>query len=326
MFDMASSCTEKDLVITAITGGSSALLPLPVEGVSLDDKKKVNEILLFCGADITQINAVRKHLSRIKGGRLAKAILPATIINLTVSDVNGDPLDYITCPTVPDTSTFDDARKVLDEFDLWEKFPKSAADHLRQGGEEHETPKEIDFKGEPLHTFIVVNSAAACLAAEKRSKELGYQPMILTTMMKGEARDAGSLFASIGIEIAKFGRPLKSPCVVIAGGENTVTIQGEFGIGGPNQEFVLSAALDIAGLEKIVIASLDTDGTDGPNELAGGMVDGSSIAAARMKNLDVAQALRKHNVSPLLRSIGDELFSGPTGTNINDLKLLLVSN
>ena len=323
MYQMAGECTSKDLILAVITGGSSALLPLPAEGISLEDKKKVNELLLFSGADITQINTVRKHLSRIKGGWLAKRILPATLVNLTVSDVTGDALDYITDPSVPDTSTFDDARQVMDEYELWDKFPPSASRYLREGGLEQETPK--DFNGMPLHSFIVVGSAASCLGAADHAEALGYHPMILTTFLKGEAKDAGTLFASIAKEIVVSDRPIARPCVVIAGGENTVTILGEYGLGGPNQEFALGAALEIEDLENVIITSIDTDGTDGPTEMTGGMVDGSTLKMAKALGLDLPKAIRKHNATPILEQLGDAVFTGQTGTNINDLKLLLVS-
>jgi glycerate 2-kinase len=322
MMALARRCTERDLVFAAISGGSSALLPLPVDGLTLADKQVVNRLLLFCGADITEINAVRKHLSRIKGGWLAKEILPATLINLTVSDVVGDALDYITDPTVPDTSTFEDAQQVLDRYGLWEAFPSAARDYLRSGDATNETPK--DFGRAPLHTFVVVDSTAACLGAAARAAELGYKPMVLTTMLKGEARDAGTMFAAIAREIASYGRPTTTPCAIIAGGENTVTIRGDHGKGGPNQVFALSAALDIAGLSSVVVVAVDTDGTDGPTEYAGGMVDGSTIMAARSQGLDVFAAIRNHNTAPLLVSIGDAVITGHTGTNVNDLKLMLV--
>ena len=322
MLEMAEGCAKNDLVFAGISGGSSALLPLPVEGVSLADKQKVNQVLLHCGADIIEINAVRKHLSRIKGGWLAKAILPATLVNLTVSDVVGDPLDYITGPTVPDTSTFDDARGVLDRYKLWGAFPQSAANYLRSGGEAQETPK--DFGDAPIYTFLIVDSAAACLGAAERAAELGYEPMILTTMLKGEAREAGTFFAAIASEIVRFGRPMSAPCAIVAGGENTVTIAGECGRGGPNQEFALSACLDLVGLENVVLAAIDTDGTDGPTDLAGGVVDGATLPAAQAKGIDVFRALHDHDASRVLQELGDALVTGHTGTNVNDLRLLLV--
>jgi len=324
LMSLASQTTERDLVLAAITGGSSALLALPVEGVSFRDIQEVNRLLLLSGASIFQINAVRKHLSRIKGGWLAKAILPATLINLTVSDVVGDALDYITGPTVPDTSTFEDARAVLDEYELWDAFPPAASSYLRGGGEAQETPKH--FKGMPLYSYVVVPGDAACQGAARRAEALGFSPFILTTMLGGEARDTGLFFGAIGKELAQFGRPFKPPCALIVGGENVVTIRSDNrGDGGPNQEFALAGALEIESIEKLAIAAVDTDGIDGASEAAGALVDGASCAAARALGMDPRAALRSHDVHPLLDRLGDTVVTGPTGTNVNDLKLLLVS-
>ena len=323
LMELAKSCTERDLVIAGISGGSSALLALPVPGVSLDDLKEVNQTLLLCGADIFQINSVRKHLSTIKGGWLAKAILPATLINLTVSDVVGDKLDYITGPTVPDTSCFEDARKVLDEYRLWDGFPYSAAEFLRHGGLSNETPKS--FNGLPLHTFVIVPGDAACIGANQRAVELGFNSAIITSMLEGEAKDAGAFFAAIAKEIRHFGRPLEAPCAIIAGGENVVSMRGgKIGEGGPNQEFALSASIKISDLRNIVLLSIDTDGSDGPTQVAGALVDGGSMSRAVKKGFHPEQALIDHDTFNLIHQIGDDIVTGPTGTNVNDLKILLV--
>jgi glycerate 2-kinase len=323
IMSLADTFTERDLVFAGITGGSSALLALPAGDITLEDIQKVNQLLLLCGADIVQINSVRKHLSRIKGGLLAKTILPATLINLTVSDVVGDMLDYITGPTVPDTSTFADARDVLDHYDLWDDFPVAAAEYLRNGDDELETPK--DFAGLPLHTCLMVPGDAACIAAQEKASQLGFKSMILTSLLAGEAREAGSFFAAIGWEISTFRRPLSPPCAIIAAGENVVTIgSNDRGSGGPNQEFALSASIDIAGEENIVIAAIDTDGFDGSTEFAGAIVDGMTMKTAEANGYTPKDALRQHDVKDLLQEIGDAVVTGPTGTNVNDLKLLLV--
>jgi glycerate-2-kinase len=323
IMDMADTMTEKDLVFAGITGGSSALLAAPVEGVSFEDIKKVHELLILSGADIFKINAVRKHLSSIKGGWLAEKILPATLINLTVSDVVGDQLDYITGPTVPDTSTFDDARCVMDEYGLWDICPSSVIEYMRRGGRAEETPKSFD--GLPLHTFLIVAGDAACVAAEKRARELGFESTILTSLLRGEAKEAGSFFASIAHEISTFGRPISSPCALVAGGENVVTIgSDERGVGGPNQEFALSASLEIAGLANVVISAIDTDGFDGSTDHAGALIDGETRSTAIAQGFEPITALRKHDVGRMLHAIGDAVLTGPTGTNVNDLKILLV--
>lgn len=323
LMELAKGCTERDLVIAGISGGSSALLALPVPGVSLNDLKEVNQTLLLCGADIFQINSVRKHLSMIKGGWLARAILPATLINLTVSDVVGDALDYITGPTVPDTSYFNDARKVLDEYRLWDRLPYTAAEYIRQGDQSDETPKS--FKGLPLHTFVIVPGDAACTGAYERAVKLGFNSAILTSMLEGEAKDAGTFFAAIAQEIRHFGRPLEAPCAIIGGGENVVSIRdGKFGKGGPNQEFALSASIKMSDLRNIVILSIDTDGSDGPTQIAGALVDGDSMSMAVNKGLHPEQALIDHDTFNLIHQIGDDIVTGPTGTNVSDLKILLV--
>jgi len=323
LMELAKSCTERDLVIAGISGGSSALLALPVPGISLDDLKEVNQTLLLCGADIFQINSVRKHLSTVKGGWLAKAILPATLINLTVSDVVGDKLDYITGPTVPDTSCFEDARKVLDEYRLWDGFPYSAAEFLRHGDQSNETPKS--FNGLPLHTFVIVPGDAACIGAYQRAVELDFNSAIITSMLEGEAKDAGAFFAAIAKEIRHFGRPLEAPCAIIAGGENVVSMRGgKIGEGGPNQEFALSASIKISDLRNVVLLSIDTDGSDGPTRVAGALVDGGSMSRAVKKGFHPEQALIDHDTFNLIHQIGDDIVTGPTGTNVNDLKILLV--
>lgn len=313
MVRLAHEAGEDDIVFCAITGGSSALAPYPIDGMSIDDKRLVHKLLLESGASIREINAVRKHLSRIKGGRLALAIFPAEIVNLTVSDVTGDPYDYITCPTVPDTSTFEDALRVLDKYRLWERFPTAAANYLRNATDEMENPK--DFGANRVHTFLLVRSSAVCEAAAEKARDLGFAPYILTTEMEGDSNKAGIAFAQ-----QLSGHEDTRPTALIAGGETTVTLESEGGEGGPNQEFALSAACALSTDDEVVL-SLDTDGTDGPTTLGGAITDRSTITRARASGLDVDDALKRHDVSPLLRALGDALITGHTGTNVNDLKL-----
>jgi hydroxypyruvate reductase/glycerate 2-kinase len=310
--DLAQRAGQGDLVFAAITGGSSALLVWPANGISLADKQALNRILLTCGASIREINAVRKHASQVKGGRLAQAIFPAEMINLTVSDVTGDPLDYITGPTVPDTSTYQDAWHVLDKYDLWARVPTSIVQHLRRGLE-IESPKSFSHC---YHTFLAVPGDAACLGAARRAGELGYIPHILTTEMEGESYDQALAFVGAADRLVP-------PYALIAGGETVVTLHGDSGKGGSNQEFALSAALAIDGRRSIVAASVDTDGTDGPTTAAGGLVDGATIARARSAGLDADEFRQRHDALRLLETTGDLVMTGPTGTNVNDLKLLL---
>ena len=321
---IAEKARKNDLVFCTITGGSSALMPSPVSCISLEEKQRINELLLASGATIREINAVRKHLSDIKGGKLALSVFPAEIINLTVSDVTEDPLDYITGPTVPDTSTFSDAISVLDNYNLWDKFPESATHYLKNATPELETPKDFGEFKSLVHSFVLIKSGAVCEAAAEKAKELGFTPLILTTMLEGESREAGTVFAGIAKEIKHYNRPLPPPCAIIAGGETTVKIDSKWGEGGPNQEFALSAALQLADYDKVVIAALDTDGTDGPTDIAGGLIDNSTIKRAKENSFDVFKHFSEHDVSAVLLSLGDAIITGSTGTNANDLKILLV--
>jgi len=313
MVQLATRATAADIVFCAFTGGSSALAPYPVAGVSLQEKRQVHKLLLESGASIREINAVRKHLSQIKGGRLALAIFPAEIVNLTVSDVTGDPYDYITCPTVPDTSTFADAREVLDHYSLWGRFPTSAAEYLLGATVELENPR--DFGEHPVHTFLLVRSGAVCEAAAEKARELGFAAHILTTEMEGDSTAEGLAF---GVRLAS--REGEGAVALIAGGETTVTLQSAGGEGGPNQEFALSASRALSSRGQVVL-SLDTDGTDGPTLLAGGLTDYSTQERARERDLDIDHALQVHDVSPVLRALEDAIITGHTGTNVNDLKL-----
>lgn len=320
---LAEKTRPGDIVFAGITGGSSALMTLPVPEISLEEKKVVNKLLLTCGANIIEINAVRKHLSQIKGGRLAKNIHPQThLINLTVSDVIGDPLDYITCPTVPDTSTFEDARNAISKYKLWEKLPVSVRNYLKNATSEMENPK--DLSDHQLHNFIIVAGDAACVAAKKKAKKMGFNTMILSTMFEGESKELGRTFVSIAKEIIINKRPLKTPCAVIGGGETTIKLEGNYGMGGPNQEFALSAALYLEDLKDVVIVGLDTDGTDGPTKIAGAIADCHSVGRAKTLGISLRKELDWHNTVEVFEKMGDAIITGATGTNVNDLKFLLI--
>lgn len=322
---LAKKTGPGDLVFACITGGSSALMPLPVPEITLEDKKKANHILLTCGANIIEINSVRKHLSLIKGGQLARAVHPeALLINITVSDVIGDPLDYITDPTVPDTSSFEDAKNTMEKYGLWDRMPSSIANYLKNPPPERETPKSLE--SHKIENHIIVAGDAACIGAERRAKELGYETMILSSMFEGESRELGRTFGFIAKDILLNGRPLQVPCALIGGGETIVTIQdgGKAGVGGPNQEFALGAAIEIKELENVVVAGLDTDGTDGPTAFAGGIADETSAERAADAGVDIFASLRDHDAAAALQAMGDILLTGNTGTNVNDLKIMLV--
>jgi glycerate 2-kinase len=311
--DLAGKTGPGDIIFGCITGGSSALLPYPVPGISLDDK--------------IEINAVRKHLSLIKGGRLAQAIHPdAHLINLTVSDVIGDPLDYITDPTVPDTSYFLDARATLSKYDLWDKVPSSVSQYLRGAGPDQETPKEKDLSEHHRSDFVIVAGDAACVAAADKAKELGFNTIILSTMLEGESRELGRTFAAIANEIVLNQRPLKSPCAVIGGGETTVKIlENTAGIGGPNQEFAVGASPYIDNIGSVVVVGFDSDGADGPTDLAGAIVDEKTASRAQALDIDIHACLNRHDVTPAVLKLQDAIITGSTGTNVNDLKIMLIS-
>ena len=318
---LANRAQVGDVIFTAITGGSSALLCYPPDSISFEEKRQVHELLLGCGADIVEINAVRKHLSRVKGGLLAQAALPAQLINFTVSDVVGDHLDYIAGPVVPDTSYLTDAIAVLKKFDLWNRVAPSVRKHLGKGPSV-ETPKNLD--GKLVHSFVVVPSAAAAKAACARAEELGFHSLLLTTCLEGESREVAVVIASIVREIVSTANPIPVPCALISSGETTVTVENENGVGGPSQEFALSLATRIDGLSQVVAACLDTDGTDGPTEFAGALVDGLTASSIRDLGRDAFSALKTHNVTPLLEELGDLVHTGATGTNVSDLRLILV--
>jgi glycerate-2-kinase len=322
---IADGAKKDDLVFAIITGGSSALLPYPIDSITLEDLGKMNELLLFSGAAIQEINAVRKHISQIKGGRLALRIQPAEIVNLTVSDVIGDwkMLDFITDNTVPDRSTFQDAMTTLRKYSLWEQVPDSIREHLQQANPNLETPKF--FKNTTPRTYLLMTNADACVAAVKKAQALGFNARILSTMIEGESSVAGIVHGGIAREIESYNRPIQFPGVFISGGETTVRITRNHGKGGPNQEFILGFALKISESTRIVGASVDTDGTDGPTDAAGGIADGMTMKRADDQDLDVHESLLKHDSYSLLQALGDTIMTGSTGTNVMNLRVLLVS-
>jgi len=328
IIQLAHKAGERDLVICLISGGGSALMPLPAAGITLQDKQELTDALLKCGATIDEINAVRKHVSGLKGGQLAEAAYPATLVSLILSDVVGDPLDTIASgPTAPDTTTFNDAISILKKYDLWKNVvPKTVKKRLEAGlrGEIPETPKPGDEVFEKTHNVIVGNNRTAALAACQEAKELGFNSLLLSSIVEGEARHVGTAYAGIMKEILDSNNPVPRPAVVIAGGETTVTVTG-WGKGGRNQELVLSASLKIEGLRSVAIASIGTDGVDGPTDAAGAMADGQTIIRARNKRLYPKEFLMNNDSYHFFSRLSDLIFTGPTGTNVNDLTVLVVT-
>jgi len=325
MLDLVAQAKEDDLVICLISGGGSSLMPLPREGISLQDKKKVTELLLKSGATINEINTVRKHISAVKGGWLAKEAYPATVINLILSDVIGDPLDFIASgPTVPDSTTFQDAIQVLEKYGLWDKIPNSVRQVLLHGKEGliPETPKAKDKVFRKVYNFVLGNNRLASIAAQNKLKNTGLHTLLLTSQLEGEARHVGTMLASIAHEIIASGNPIPKPAGIIAGGETTVTVVGK-GIGGRNQEIALSAALKISNMKGIVIASMSTDGIDGPTDAAGAIVDGQTVIRSQKMGLNPTEFLKHNDSYTFFSKLNDLIFTGLTGTNVNDISILI---
>jgi glycerate 2-kinase len=326
VLSLVTAAGERDLVICLISGGGSALLVAPAEGVTLEDKQEVTRLLLACGADIHEINIVRKHLSRAKGGGLARLAYPATVVSLILSDVIGDDLNVIASgPAVPDTSTFADARGVLQKYDIWRKVPKSVQHRIRQGlaGDIEDTPKAGDAVFQRCYSELVGTNIQALIAASKQARQKGYQSLILSSSVEGEAREVVKMFAAFAKEVRNSANPLPAPACILCGGETTVTIQGQ-GKGGRNQEFALASAIIIDGMENIVVLSGGTDGTDGPTDAAGAIADGSTITRARANNLDPLDFLRRNDAYHFFQSLGDLIITGPTRTNVSDVYMVLI--
>lgn len=324
--EIARGAGENDLVICLISGGASALLPLPAPPVTLEEKQAVTKLLLASGANIHEINAVRKHISRIKGGQLARIAYPARVLALILSDVIGDDLDVIgSGMTAPDQSTFATAKFVLEKYGILNRVPANVQDRIEQGlrQEVPETPKPRDPAFGRVQNLIVGSNRLAVEAAAAQARELGFRTMILSTFIQGETREIARMHAAIAKEIAAYGRPLARPGCVISGGESTVTLHGD-GLGGRNQEFVLAAAMDIAGLEGTVLLSGGTDGTDGPTGAAGAIADGGTIARAAKQNLDPHPFLAANDSYHFFEKLNDLLITGPTNTNVMDVRLILM--
>ncbi len=326
MLSTVTGLSREDLVIVIISGGGSALMPSPSEGITLDDLQVITERLLKRGATINDLNAVRKHLDSFKGGQLAKRCQPAEVLSLILSDVVGDPLDTIASgPTAPDSTTWADAEFVLKKYDSWESAREPIQRRIEMGlaGEIPDTPKTDDPAFSKTRNIIIANNSYSAEAASKSATELGYHSMILSTMVEGEARVVGGVYAGIAQEVASRGRPVRTPAAIIIGGETTVDVKGS-GKGGRNQEVALGAAKKIAGTP-CLIASLATDGLDGPTDSAGAVVDGSTLGNIAKLNLSMDVALRDNDAYHLFERIGDLLITGPTGTNVNDLALVLIA-
>ena len=315
----------EDLVIVLISGGGSALLPAPAAGIDVADKQAVTRALITCGATIEEINTVRKHCSRIKGGQLAQAIQPASCLTLVLSDVIGDRLGVIASgPTAPDPTTFHDAIEVLRRYALRDRIPARIGQYVDSGarGEVPETPKPGDMCFDKVRHCIIGNNLQALLAGRDRAASLGFHTLFLTSRLQGESREVARALAAFLVEMRRSGHPVSPPACLLLGGETTVTVRAR-GTGGRNQELVLAAALAIAGEEDLVVFSAGTDGSDGPTDAAGAVADGETCSRARAAGLDPLRALEHNDAYHFFHGLGDLIITGPTYTNVMDVILLL---
>ncbi|MCE5256208.1 MAG: glycerate kinase [Spirochaetaceae bacterium] len=321
---------EHTLVIALISGGGSALLAAPADGLSLEDKAATTKLLLDCGATIQEMNTVRKHLSAVKGGRLAEAFAPATLLSLVLSDVVGDDLDSIASgPTVPDVGSWDSARSVLQSHGIWNAVPPHVRSRILDGiaGSIPDTPRADSAIFENAKTFIIGNNKVALEGAAEKARELGYNALVFSSCITGEARSVAELYHGLAKDIERVGRPLEKPACLIAGGETTVTIHGD-GLGGRNQELALAllASLDPEeGVDrKLVFLAAGTDGIDGPTDAAGAYATMNLRTVALQMGEDPGKALARNDSYHFFSRIGGLLKTGPTGTNVCDMHLLIV--
>jgi len=315
------------MVICLISGGGSALMPLPAEGITLSELQEITQLLLKSGATIQEFNAVRKHLSAVKGGQLARAAYPARVVSLIISDVVGDRLDTIASgPTYPDATTYSDVLAVFKKYKLEKKAPPRIITRLINGvkGVIPETPKVGEECFRNAYYKIIASNTDALAAGAEVGRAHGLNVHILTTTMQGEAGEVGEYLSRVAREVYETERPIQRPALLLLGGETTVTVKGE-GIGGRNQELVLSAALGIAGLKTTTIASFSTDGIDGPTDAAGAVADGFTIQRAEQLGLDPTSYLENNDSYHFFKELGDLLITGPTGTNVMDVTALIVS-
>jgi hydroxypyruvate reductase len=320
---LAKTAGPDDLVICLISGGGSSLLALPGEGISLDDKRAINGALLASGADIAQMNTVRRHISSIKGGRLAVAAHPARVVSLLISDVPGDdPAAIASGPTVADPTTNADALAILDHFGI--AVPPHVRSHLQQP--QSETPKPGDPRLDGATATLIATPMTSLLAAAGVARAAGYAPLILGDALEGEAAEVGKVLAGIARAAAGTGHPVAAPCVLISGGETTVTLRrATSGKGGRNVECLLSMALALNGQAGIWALAADTDGIDGGSAAAGAVIGPDTLARARAQNWDARRGLEDHDAHSLFAALGDQVVTGPTLTNVNDFRAILVA-
>jgi glycerate 2-kinase len=320
ILDGVGGLAPDDLVLCLLSGGGSALLALPAPGISLGDKQLINSALLRSGAQIGEMNTVRKHLSAIKGGRLAVAAAPAPVVSLIISDVPGDdPSIVASGPTAPDATTAADAISVLQKYGI--EIPESVLKHLREPSAE--TPKPGDPRFLNVTNRVIATPQDALEAATRVARDAGYRPLILGNAIEGEARDVGLVHAGIAKQVAGYGQPIESPCALISGGETTVTVRGN-GRGGRNAEFLLSLAIALDGRPGIAAIAADTDGIDGSEDNAGAILLPDTLDRAARTGLDPKAHLVNNDAYTIFAQLGDLVMSGPTRTNVNDFRAIVI--
>jgi glycerate-2-kinase len=326
LISVCSNLTSEDLVICLISGGGSSLLTFPANDISLEEKKLTTDVLLKSGADIREINTIRKHISKVKGGQLLNFLKPAKVVSLILSDVVGDPIEYIASgPTSPDSSTFKDALSIIKKYNLVNKLPKSVVERIEKGvrGEILETPKPGDEIFNNVKNIIISNNMKSLVAMEKKASSLGYNTIILTSYAQGESREVGKFLCAVIKQISSYDIPIKKPACVILGGETTVTVKGN-GKGGRNQELVLSVVLNCKDIKNFVFASIGSDGIDGYTDAAGAIADNFSLEDAVNSGLKPEEFLENNDSYNFFKQTRDLIFTGPTGTNVNDFTVALI--
>lgn len=320
MLQLVKGLSSDDLVVTLVSGGASALLSLPAREITAEEKRVVNKALLACGAPIAEMNCVRKHLSSIKGGRLAAAAFPARVETLVISDVPGDDLSAVgSGPTVADPTTFADALAIVERYRL--ELPASVMARLKSANDE--TPKPGDARLANSAARLIASPQQSLEAAARVARENGFSPLILGDAIEGEAREIGVAMAGIALQARRFGQPAKPPCAIISGGETTVTLKGK-GVGGRNVEFLLSLAVKLHGAEGIHALAADSDGVDGAAEVAGAVIAPDTLARAREMGIDARAMLENNDAHAFFAKLGGQLVTGPTLTNVNDIRVILV--
>lgn len=328
IMEIVTKAGERDLILCVISGGGSSLLALPHTGISLQEKQRITDTLLKSGADIREINAVRKHISLVKGGKLAKLAYPATVISLILSDVVGDKLDTIASgPFSPDETTYEDVLDIFRKYGLEDRIPHSIKNHIEKGiqGELEETPKPGDRVFDRIFNVIVGSNILALMAGEEKARELGYNTLLLSSFIEGETSIVAKVHTAIAKEILRTRKPIPPPACIISGGETTVTVKGR-GKGGRNQEFVLASVIDIEKEKNIVVLSGGTDGIDGPTDAAGAIADSETAVRAKKMGLDPIKYLENNDSYNFFKKLGDLLITGPTKTNVMDLRIILVGD